>query len=392
LGQIGQAAPMWDELTQLYLTAAGIFLVGALLLPSALFAAGGMVGKPIYPPEWLNKMWHPALLILFLPLVLFLGDQIARRPSVAWFGLPPLHIFAVGLPVLWLVWLGRRGLPAGSPQRIWGIFGAGMVIGPAVILLVELVAVVIVILAVSAFLSTQPGLLEELTALLEHIQQYGEVPEEMLRQLTPFLLRPELIFLLFAFVAGFVPLVEEAIKPVGVLIYAGRIPTAVEGFVGGLLSGAGFALFENLLLSTIGGFWTTSVILRIGAGLLHIMATGLVGWALALAWQEKRYGRLVLSYLTAVLIHGLWNALALLSGAAALGIENEAALEQLSLASAAGLAGLAVLMFIILLASNRSLNLSRNLIIIDSEVKWIYGPKPFRVLVRQVKPRGRALL
>jgi RsiW-degrading membrane proteinase PrsW (M82 family) len=359
LSLVFQPSPPWADLTQLYLTAATMGMIGTLLVPSAVFAFGGMRGQPIEAPSWLNRVWHPTLLILFLPVILFLGDQISRQPQVAWFGLPPLHILAVGLPVLWLLWLGRRGLPAGSAQRIWGIFGAGLALGPSLILIVEMVALLAVLVLVSGYISSIPGLVDELNLLMEYWNEFGEIPLELLEQFSGHLARPEFLFLVFAFVAGFVPLVEEAIKPIGVILFSGRILTPVQGFTAGLLSGAGFAFFENLLLSTIGGEWTSGVILRIGAGLLHIAATGLVGWGLGLAWREKRYFRLVLAYLTAVVIHGLWNGLALLTALPGLGLEglgvSTAALQEIALASGIGLFSMAVLMFVILIASNISL-------------------------------------
>jgi RsiW-degrading membrane proteinase PrsW (M82 family) len=44
---------------------------------------------------------------------------------------------------------------------------------------------------------------------------------------------------------------------------------------------------------------------------MHITASGLMGWGYASARLEKRYGRLLLMFLLAVGIHGLWNGSAL---------------------------------------------------------------------------------
>jgi hypothetical protein len=49
-----------------------------------------------------------------------------------------------------------------------------------------------------------------------------------------------------------------------------------------------------------------------GTGVIHILTSGLTGWALALAWRERQYLRLGLVYLGVALIHGLWNGLTLL--------------------------------------------------------------------------------
>jgi hypothetical protein len=46
---------------------------------------------------------------------------------------------------------------------------------------------------------------------------------------------------------------------------------------------------------------------------MHITTSGLLGWAIASAQLEKRYGRLALTYLGSVSIHGLWNGSAILA-------------------------------------------------------------------------------
>lgn len=54
------------------------------------------------------------------------------------------------------------------------------------------------------------------------------------------------------------------------------------------------------------------VLLRIATAILHITASGLVGWGLACAWQQKSIQRFLLALLSATLVHGLWNSLAIL--------------------------------------------------------------------------------
>ena len=95
---------------------------------------------------------------------------------------------------------------------------------------------------------------------------------------------------------------------------AGNNPTPGLGFVAGVLSGGGFALFENLTLSATSGVeWALVVSSRIGTSIIHIITTGLTGWALASAWSQKKYPRLIASYFIAVAIHALWNGLVILS-------------------------------------------------------------------------------
>jgi hypothetical protein len=89
-----------------------------------------------------------------------------------------------------------------------------------------------------------------------------------------------------------------------------RPPTPQEGFALGVISGAGFALLESLLAAASNdGVWGLAFVARVGGGVMHILNTGLMGWAIASFWQEHRFGRLARTYVLVVFLHGLWNAL-----------------------------------------------------------------------------------
>jgi len=49
-----------------------------------------------------------------------------------------------------------------------------------------------------------------------------------------------------------------------------------------------------------------------------MLASGLTGWGLAKLWRDGKWGFMGLTTLGAFLLHGLWNALALISGVAPL--------------------------------------------------------------------------
>ena len=171
-----------------------------------------------------------------------------------------------------------------------------------------------------------------------------------------------MILALFIFISGIVPLIEELFKPIGAWFVAGSHLTAAQGFAAGLLSGTGYALFENLALSNTGSEWTLTLIGRIGTGLLHITTAGLTGWALITAINERRYLRLAAIYLVSVVIHGFWNALALLSAVSQL---NQAVSGNLSSRfgfltlvsqwATIGIVLMVIFIFLILLGMNRAL-------------------------------------
>jgi RsiW-degrading membrane proteinase PrsW (M82 family) len=128
------------------------------------------------------------------------------------------------------------------------------------------------------------------------------------------LLNPGVLVLVFAFISVIVPVIEEALKPLGLWFLAGQRITPAQGFGYGVLCGAGFGLFENLGNTSMGGeTWALLTATRASTLLLHCLNSGLVGWGLASVWTHRRYLRLAATFLYAVTIHGLWNGLAVLS-------------------------------------------------------------------------------
>jgi hypothetical protein len=305
LGANNEALPM-------FLTAAGITFIGLLLLPSAGYALLRILNRPA---PFKFKLHRPGWVIFFLPMVVVLGYFIAQSPNLAWIVLPPLHIIAIGVSVFWLLYLGLRGLPIGSPQRVWGIFGSGLVLGPALSLVAELLVLFLVVFFWGMYLIRDPVVFNELVQLSEQLLASPDMPPDaILDILEPYLFKPSTIYLILFFGAVLVPLIEEMFKPIGVWLLAGRNLTAVQGFTAGLISGAGYALFESFTLGASSvEEWSFVVSARLGTSMIHILTAGLMGWALARAWRERQYIRFGLTYLVSVSIHALWNGLVILS-------------------------------------------------------------------------------
>lgn len=300
------------EKLSLYVFAAGSAAVGLLVVPSAVYSFNRISGRDIavrFPDRW----WlHPTILILALPAVLLLGHLAARQGSFGLLLLPFFHILAVGLPVLWFLYLGVRGLPLGSQQRRWGVFDSGLVLGPIMIMVVEVILLGVVILVIGLFLINQPDLLRELFTDIEGLVNSNADPDQIITELRPYLLNPAVIFLVYLFAALLVPLVEEALKPVGVWLLINRGISPAEGFTAGLMSGAGYAFFESLALTSAAEQWMMVVVARIGTAVIHILTAGLMGWAMVYSWRNSSYLRLGFTYLGVVCLHGLWNGLTLL--------------------------------------------------------------------------------
>ncbi len=313
LGQFSSQVPGMPDPVSTYMYAGSLAFVGFLMLPSAGYALQRMIkgekkrGQYIFNHRWL--IVASGLLVILLPLVLLAGNLVSKYETISWILLPVLHILAVSIPVFWLATVGLNGLKPLSGQRTWGLLGAGLALGPALILILEL-ALLAGFVGMAIFLvAMQPEKASELADLLQRLRDAPNNPEILERILTPFLASPVVVASIFVYIAVLVPLIEEIFKPIGVWLLAGRKLTPVDGFMAGVLSGAGYALFENLFLSSGGEQWVSVVLARIGTGAVHIFTTSLVGWGLASAWSQGRYLRLALSFALAVGLHGLWNGL-----------------------------------------------------------------------------------
>jgi len=192
--------------------------------------------------------------------------------------------------------------------------------------------------------------MEQLFSGIESISPGSTEELELLSQIVN---NPTAIFFAVSFFSVIVPLIEEALKPIGVWLLVRRNPTPREGFMAGIISGAGYALFENLGNIVAGSSWSTLVLARIGTSIMHIFTAGLIGYTLALAWKENRYLRLGVAYLLAVVIHGLWNALAIFSAIAGLNLEDAILPAYVVPTSMIAMLAMTIGLFILLILTNR---------------------------------------
>ncbi len=287
-----------------------------LLLPSVILPLYRLLGKPL-PELRAREPFRLATFLLFVwPALVLSGWFASKQPALSWFLMPVLSILTIGIPVWWLVEAGRRKLPGGSLQRSWGLLGYGVVPNVLLILTTELLAIVALVVAYGLYVSSRPDLLAELETLAQRIRAMGNDPQQIMQFAQSFFSRPGAVYAVIGVGAVLMPMIEEALKPLGLWFIARRIHTPAEGFNAGLICGGAFAFVESLNLAngmaTTG--WTSVVFARVGAGLLHVACSGLVGWGLASAWTEGRYLRQALTFLAAVALHGTWNFFGLLMG------------------------------------------------------------------------------
>ncbi len=335
-------------------------LLAALALPSLVYSLRRMQGEaPRFPPP--GRLRWASLLLMVWPLALAVGNQVAVQSSLAWLLLPPLYLLAVGLPIWWLVELARQQLPGGSRQRKWGVLNFSLLVTTPVVIVVEIAILGGLLILFAAWLSSRPDLVTQLEILAQRMLTSQPNPESILQLARPYLQNPLVIFGILAVLAGLVPLIEELLKPLALWALAGRRLTPAEGFAAGALCGGAFALLESLLslAGPLQDSWAALAVARAGTGLLHITTTALVGWALAAAWQSGSYLRLGLAYLLAVGLHGLWNALSVLSAVGTLFLEtppdNLRFLTGFSQSASFSILFLGLLLFLLLAGGNRLL-------------------------------------
>jgi RsiW-degrading membrane proteinase PrsW (M82 family) len=347
--------------------------VSLLVLPSLILAVMRLMGREDRWRRIQRGLEVSSLLMLAWPLVVLLGTFISNTSEFAIFLLPPIQILAITIPLWWFFELGRRGLRQDHSQRNWGVMSFGLVVTPALIILIELVLLVVLGIAAVVWVSSQPQLLEEINRTAQRLMNAELDPEATLRILRPYLQQPLVLFSIFAIVSGIIPIIEELFKPLALWGLASRRFTPADGFVTGLICGAGFAVIESLGMLTTeaaGMEWAASVTARLGTGLLHMVTAGIVGFGLASAWSRARYLRLGGIFFAAVLLHGIWNFFGVLVGIVpvfedVMVPDNLAFLARLSPISTAALVILGAVLFLILMGVNRRLRLDLDTIALE---------------------------
>lgn len=296
----------------LLMIAVGILVLAGLLLPGAVLNLRDFFALPLprfHLPQPSTAQAWPMLLAAWF-FLLALGHVLTRSETLTLVLLPFVNAAALLLPAGIILLTALRGLPLPLPRRAWSIFGASALLGPALSIFFELLAFLVFGLLFFAYVHAIPALETPFRLLMDEVRSADGSPDFAARQVALLLLSPGGWLLLLGLFALAVPLIEEAFKVTLLGFYAGRMRSPAEGFVGGVLCGAAFAVAENIGFSSAGAQdWLMNVLTRSIAILAHVFNSGLVGWGLILAWQKRDYRRLGLAYLAAVLVHSLWNGL-----------------------------------------------------------------------------------
>ena len=327
--------------------AGAFFVMGVCTLPGIYYGYQGMQGQVEERREKPFEGWM-AIILLF-PFALGLGYLAFNRGILPTILGPLAHIFAATTPVVFaLAILFRKGSPI-SLKRIWGQFLAGLWASPMVAFFVEILAAltlaIIVFVAMFQELNSQ-GLIEDFSRPEQWTDPY------LVSQAQELTNQPIILILIIAFLVLFVPMVEEAIKTIGIWPIIQRGFSQSQAFIGGAVAGAGYGLFEAFFLGQPGISWAPVMVARAGATLMHMITTAITSLGIARARESGRWSIAVGYYFIAVFLHSLWNIAALGVGAIMLiqqdfsPIDFNRGLSFISAASGAVLVTLTVLAFL----------------------------------------------
>lgn len=244
-------------------------------------------------------------------LAVLLGHMVLSLDLLPVVTFPILHIAAAILPPLIILALVGRGLGAVSSLRdVILQTASGAFLSTPLAFGLEATAILAFSTATLAGVAIRPGG----QALLQRMATYLEDPTwfQDPTALAPAFMSPVIVAAATVFVSGVIPLIEEAVKTVGVGLMAYRRPTLPQTLLWGLAGGAGFALVEGLL-NTSGGLeaWTPVILLRVGATLLHCFTGALMGLAWYNVLSKRRWLHGLGLYTASVAVHSLWNALSI---------------------------------------------------------------------------------
>ncbi len=291
-----------------------IFAFGIVFLPSAFSAWQHLRGSDQFLFE--IKDWKPGVFIgLGWVISLAAGRYLPIESLTRTFVFPVAHFFAVLLPILFILWFSLRGFGILSRSRVSGLFNLSLVAAPAISIMLEGVILVGVIGLGVVYLMMNPDLATFFQDLADQVIALEMSTEQLQAFLGVYLQSPLTVLVMLVFFSISTPLIEEAVKPLALLILRRQI-TARDGFIYGLVCGAAFAFFETILsaLQSDPADWLVVVVTRAGTGLLHMFATALVGMGFGIAVEKKNFFAWLRYYLIAVIIHGVWNSIAILYG------------------------------------------------------------------------------
>ncbi len=344
------ASAAGDDLSGSILNAAGMLFCVLALLPAIYYNLRRLRGgelKPVDIPR--VKVWQLIVLAGIWLAVIAFGSVFTAFFKLGWIAVIPSFPFGLAIPIAGLAWVAAGGVSSGSLRRLWSVFGLSLVGSTGLALLGEYLVIGLAAVGVGVVLISNPEWRTVIDQLRQQVGNASDIQSAM-TALAPYLTNPLVFLAILLFVAGIGPVIEETVKPLAVWLLGKKLRAPAEGFALGALCGAGFALLEGLMAAS--GFsqaWGLGMAGRAASSLMHITASAIMGWGIASARLEKRWGRLAMAYPMALAIHATWNGSTLLAVYGGLRLSLQANPPDL-VAGAIVLAGVGLLFTLFVLA------------------------------------------
>jgi RsiW-degrading membrane proteinase PrsW (M82 family) len=245
------------------------------------------------------------LLIFLFPIAFIVGYLAYVRDFMTILLAPLAQILAAIAGVAFAIQVARQKGAMLTRRRFWGQFITGLWVVPILALVSEILVLIPTLLAFGlGALTTETG-----RELIDLLSGPATPSVTLLEQhLEVVVLEPWFIITILVYFALLVPLIEEALKTIVVWPLFFRRGSSADALMGGIIGGAGYALFEAIFLTQEGSSWLPIMVGRTGATMMHAFTTGIASWGLAEGILHKRWKRMIFSYLIAVGFHGLWNS------------------------------------------------------------------------------------
>lgn len=302
-------APTRQEAIQTNAVVGAIAAIGIVF--GALFASQALAAIRHHTPTITARLFPPAIL-LFLAFLcaLALGSGVLALEPIAAFVFPPVHFLASALlPFSLLAYVARQLNITSSLRALVASLGWGALSSTFLALLLEAVIGVIILVGISVVIALTPDSALQLSRWSDELRAMRTFDE---RAALRFLLaNPGIIALALIYFAGIVPLIEEAVKTLGLALMDPSRTRARDAILWGVAAGAGFAFVENALnTGMMLELWAVAMLARVGATIMHT-ANGITmarGWYAARV--ERRCDKLLIAYAASVIVHAIWNVFA----------------------------------------------------------------------------------
>jgi len=266
-----------------------------------------------------SSMFHlpsPIIFILAFLIVIGLGVLISWAGHISWILFPFFYVLGIALPIGWVMAsVGGRLIRSGTRltwrETILQLSSGAFITTSFALFFEVLVVVVVLVIAVIAIMLT-PGGPKALEALAENLQSLAWTEDP--GNLEKMIFSPAVIAILFFLLAVAVPLIEELLKAVGVILMSYRRPSRQQALWWGLLGGAGFAFAEGLFngnLAVGDMSWGVLAPMRFGTTILHCTTGALMGLGWYALLRHRQLFQWFKRYMQAVALHSVWNALSL---------------------------------------------------------------------------------